>query len=143
MMMGDGRRVEPSSAVTGGGKMQKVFYIPKADVDKYNRWMQTDQVNYEEHNIPRYAVVHTWSVDLGNGYGAELKVCSSNYDDPLWSECVLFWHGSECGCTEVSDDLLGEYWFEHNGQQIILVVQTEQADRIQPCNIGVGRYNRG
>lgn len=42
--MEDGRRVEPSSAVTGGGKMQKVFYIPKADVDKYNRLMQSSQV---------------------------------------------------------------------------------------------------
>ena len=105
--------------------MKKVFYIPKADADKYNRLMQSSQVNYEEHNIPRYAVVHTWSVDLGNGYEAKIKVCSSNYDDPLWSECVIFWYGSACGCTEVSDDLLGEYWFKHNGQQIILDVQAE------------------
>lgn len=105
--------------------MQIEFYIPQADADRYNRLMQADQVNYEEHDIPRYAVVKSWSVNLGDGYEAEIKVCSSNYGDPLWCEGVLFLHGSECGCTEVSDDLLGEYWFEHNGEQFLIVVKAE------------------
>lgn len=103
--------------------MQKIFYIPKEEIDKYNRMMQAVHVDYEENEIPRYAVVKTWSVDLGNGYEADIKVCSSSYDDPLWCEGVLFLHGSECGCTEVSDDLLGEYQFEHRGRQFIIVVQ--------------------
>lgn len=110
--------------------MQKVFYIPKADVDKYNRLMQSSQVNYEEHDILRYEAVKTWLVDLDHGYKAEIRVCSSNYNEPLWCEGMLFWHGSACGCTEVSDDLLREYWFEHNGQQIILVVQAEYGGRL-------------
>ncbi len=105
--------------------VQIEFYIPQADADKYNRLMQADQVNYEEHDIPRYAVVKSWSVNLGDGYEAEIKVCFSNYGDPLWCEGVLFLHGSECGCTEASDDLLGEYWFEHNGEQFLIVVKAE------------------
>ena len=126
----DGRpNIGPSAHMKGGKKMQQVFYIPKEDADKYNRWMQADQVDYEENDIPRYDVVTRWSVDLGGGYEVDIKVCSSNYDDPLWCEGVLFLHGSECGCTEVSYDLLGEYRFEHNGQQFIVVVQTEQANQ--------------
>lgn len=105
--------------------MQKVFNIPKTDVDRYNKLMQASQVDYEENDIPRYTTVKTWSVDLGDGYEADLKVCSSNYGDPLWCEGVLFLHGSECGCTEVSDNLLGEYWFEHNGKQFTIVVQAK------------------
>ena len=106
--------------------MQKVFYIPEKEIDKYNKMMQADHVDYEENEIPRYAAVKTWSVDLGNGYEVDIKVCSSSYGDPLWCEGVLFLHGSECGCTEVSDNLLGEYWFEHSGKQfVIIVVQAE------------------
>lgn len=104
---------------------QKKIFIPKADADRYNRLMQASQVDYEKNDIPRYATVETWSVDLGDGYEADLKVCSSNYGDPLWCEGVLFLHGGECGCTEVMDNLLGEYNFEHNGKQFTIVVQTE------------------
>ncbi len=105
--------------------MQKVFYIPKEEADKYNRMMQTDHVDYEANDIPRYALIDCWTVDLGDGYKAEIRVCSSNYDDPLWCECLLFLNEDACGYTEMSDDLLGEYWFEHNGRQIIIVVQAE------------------
>ena len=105
--------------------MQKVFNIPKTDVDRYNKLMQASQVDYEENDIPCYTTVKTWSVDLGDVYEADLKACSSNYGDLLWCEGVLFLHGSECGCTEVSDNLLGEYWFGHNGKQFTIVVQAE------------------
>jgi len=102
---------------------QKILNLPQTSVDKYNNLMRKTRVDYRKFDIPRYATVESWSVNLGDGYEADIKVCSSDRNAPLWSEGVLFFHGCECNCTEVSDELLGTYEFEHNGIAFSVLVK--------------------
>lgn len=102
--------------------INKTLSIPSEEVWKYNELMQADEVDYEENDIPRYGTVKSWTVDLGDGYEADIKVCSSNDGEPLWCEGVLFLNGCECCCTEVDNRLDGMYVLEHNGKTFIVTV---------------------
>jgi len=56
-----------------------------------------------------------YSADFGNGYEMDIKVCGVAYeegsDNSAWTEAVLFLNGAEIACTEVNDDLLGDWTF--------------------------------
>ena len=108
--------------------MEKTLHIPKEIIAKYNQLMQPSDgiVDYEKTDISRYATVDSWTVDFGDGYEVDIKVCSSNYDDPLWCEGVLFFHGSEVGCTDVCDTLDGEYYFCPESDEFIVYVKPEE-----------------
>lgn len=103
--------------------IEKVILIPKEDLDRYDRLLDADQIDYHEIGISRYSVVESWSADFGNGYTAQIKICSSDDDEPLWCEGVLFLDGNECCCTEPSYTLSGECWFDYNGNQFSILVK--------------------
>lgn len=71
----------------------------------YEELMSCETLDYEKHDIQRYSTIKSWAVDFGEGYEADVKVCSSNDGDPLWCEAVLFKNGSEVACSEVCDTL--------------------------------------
>lgn len=106
--------------------MEKILYIPAKAINNYNALMRPDKesVDYKKQDIPRYELIEKWTVDFGNGYEVDIKVCSSDYGDPLWCEGVLFFHGSEVSCTDVSDELTGEYSFEIQGEKFAVHVKT-------------------
>ena len=108
--------------------MEKTLHISKEIIDKYNQLMQpTDGiVDYEKNDIPRYATIDSWTVDFGDGYEVDIEVCSSNYNDPLWCEAVLFLHGSEVCRTDVSDTLDSKYWFFSEPKKFIVYVKPEE-----------------
>lgn len=104
-------------------QMQKqILTIAKEDAEKYNRLMQCESIDYAANNIARYSTVCCWGISFGDGYEADLKVCSSDWNTPLWCEVVLFKDGSEIGCTDVFDDLTGEWVLVAQGKTFVLSV---------------------
>ena len=85
----------------------RVLFLDKEDVDKYHKMMRCKTLDYEEHDIPRYSTIKSWTIVFDNGYEIDLKVCSSDYNDPLWCEAVLFNYGNEHSYSDVSDTLDG------------------------------------
>ena len=83
--------------------------IPQKLIKKYNSLMDVDFLDYQINDIPRYSLIDCWGIDCGGGYEVDLKVCSSDDGDPLWCEAVLFYKGSERACTEVYDNLCGDW----------------------------------
>lgn len=96
--------------------------IPAAQIDEYNRLMSVDELDYDAHDIERYSTVDSWTVNAGDGYEIDVKVCSSNDGDPLWCEAVLFLNGCEQACSDVEDELDGEWQLEASGACFVLNV---------------------
>ena len=92
-------------------------------IEKFNRMLTWKHLNYEKHGIAKYSTVKSWTVDFENGFEIDLKVCSSNTDEPLWCEAVLFFNGSECCCSEVEGSLDGTWDFEYENEEFVLVVK--------------------
>lgn len=88
-------------------RYQKKLFIPQAEVQKYNELMNAKVVDYGEEDIDRYATVRKWCIPFTNGFEVDLKVCSSDYGDPLWCEAVLFQYNNQVSYTDVENDLLG------------------------------------
>lgn len=107
-------------------KFTQTLFIDKELVRKYNSMMGANSVDYDANGINKYATVNRWTVNFGNGYEMDLKVCSANFDDPLWCEVVLFQDGCERECTDVSDDLLGDWVLETDGHVFCLKVQRKK-----------------
>lgn len=91
---------------------EMTMVLPKADVEKYNAWMAAEAVDCAANGIPRNSTVRVWTVDFGDGYEVDLKVCSSGRNEDVWCEAVLFLNGSECSCTDAESDLLGDWKLE-------------------------------
>lgn len=101
---------------------EKNLFIESSIINKYNELMELDFIAYDEHDIPRYSTIESWTTDFGNGFEVDLKVCSSNYDEPIWCEAVLFLNGNEISCSDVEDKLNGEWIFNYNDIEFILHV---------------------
>ena len=65
-------------------------------------------------------VPYTITVMFGGGIEADIKLC--NGDSP-YVDAVLFEGGEEVQTLEVTDTIEGEYVFEHNGDQYVVVVE--------------------
>lgn len=101
--------------------------IPESDVAEYQSLMD-EGFDYGERGVAKYATVKNWTVKFPDGLEMDVKVCSSNDGDPLWSEAVLFENGSERGCTEAQDELLGEYSVERPDGTVYTVEVVAESD---------------
>ena len=89
--------------------------ISEATIHKYNSLMSVKSLDYEHNDMPRYETIASWTVDFGDGYEIDLKVCSSDDGDPLWCEAVLFKDGCERSCTDVEEVLNGDWNLNADG----------------------------
>lgn len=96
--------------------------ISSEEIDKYNHLMMINELDYKKNDIPRYSTINSWTVDAGNGYEIDLKVCSSDDGDPFWCEAVLFLNGSELACSDVEAKLDGVWELETNENCFVLNV---------------------
>lgn len=108
--------------------IRKELFISKNELSKYNRMLSLKRPCYDKHGISRYSTVAAWTVDFGNGYEVDLKVSSSDTDEPLWCEAVLFLNGSECCCSDVGDSLDGTWDFEYGNEDFVLIVKEKDDD---------------
>ena len=93
--------------------MHQVIYIPAAELDKWGRLLRQKSVDYTKENLPRFSCVFVKTVKFSDGILADLKVCTSDTGQDVWSEMVVYdEHGHELWVSEVSDRLSGPWEFE-------------------------------
>lgn len=109
-------------------RLQQTVKIPASVAEKYTALLEQDAVDYGENNFPRYALLCRWTANFGNGYEMDFKVCSSDENDPIWCEAVLFRNGSEIACSEVLDELIGTVELEADGQVFELTVAVDKEE---------------
>lgn len=85
--------------------------IDKAELDKWEAMVESEDVDYDAEQIPRLSTVKSWTVRFDDGCFADLKVNSNEREDrDLWTEAVLFGpDGSQVDYTEVSYGLRGNW----------------------------------
>jgi hypothetical protein len=76
-------------------------------------------------DVGRDDVIKTFTVDFGGGLEVDIKVC--NGDGP-YVDAVLFLDGHEVEVLEPSDELLGEYPFNYNGDSYTVDIQVKVAE---------------
>ena len=102
--------------------MKNTITISSAALDRYNKLMQAECVDYEAEGIDRYTCVARWSAEFPEGFEVDIKVCASDCGEPLWCEAVLFQNGHERSCTDVCEELDGEWSLCADGQEYIVNV---------------------
>lgn len=71
--------------------------------------------------------VYRWTADCGNGIEVDVKVVDADKENGgPWSEAVMFEHGSEIACTDVGEDVRGEWLFEDEGITITVIGSDEE-----------------
>ena len=92
---------------------EQIMKIPKHDMERWNNLMSQKCVDYGKENLPRFSCVFVKSVKFDDGVLADLKVCTSDTNQDLWSEMVVYYeHGHELWVSDVSDGLDGPWEFE-------------------------------
>ena len=98
---------------------------------------EVEMINHYLHDEPKDAsaclgedetIIHT--VSFENGIEMDIKCCGVQFEEVesnlAWTEAVLFKNGSEVCCTEASDEYLGEWILEYNGDEyVVKVLQVE------------------
>lgn len=101
--------------------------IPKADFERFEKLLQQESVDYGKEGIVPYSCIWSWTAqiedisDESHKIEVDVKVCSSGWNDDVWTEAVLFDNGSEVACSEVQDTLNTTWEFDLEGQTIIVV----------------------
>lgn len=72
------------------------------------------------------AVIATVTAQFDNGYQADIKVC--NGDTPYVDNVLFDKDGDELHCPDISESLLGQYEFEHDGDTFEVDVMVMEHD---------------
>lgn len=81
----------------------------------------------------RDEVIWKDTVVFDDGMQMDIKVVNS--ESGIWTEGVLFDHGSEIGCTEVDEELGGEYIVKDGETEYCVIVERDTAgynDKLDP-----------
>ena len=91
---------------------RKIEFKVAEEVSKRYAKFMTGHPDYRENLIPKYSTLENKTIPARLGsidYEIDVKLCSGDDGDALWTECVLFRDGVEECCSEVSDSLLGPW----------------------------------
>lgn len=101
--------------------------ISKADFERFEKLLQQDTVDYQKEGIAKYSCIRSWTAqiddlsDYSHEIEVDVKVCSSDWNEDVWAEAVMFDNGSEVGCSEVRDTLKDNWEFDFDGKTIVIV----------------------
>lgn len=101
--------------------------IPKADFERYERLLQQDAVGYQKEGIAMYSCIRSWTAQIddlsddSNKIEVNVKVCSSGWNENIWTVAVMFDNGSEIGYSEVCNTLKDNWEFDFDGKTIVVV----------------------
>lgn len=106
---------------------EKQITIEIPDICRYNNLMRQKHPNYEKYGFSKYTAIESWTADFGNGLEIDLKVCTSDENDPLWCEAVLFHNGVEIGCSDAGTQLEGPWVFRQPDCTCVLIAKKPDA----------------
>lgn len=92
-------------------KLEQVLELPKDEIEKWNKLIESDYVDYEANGFKELSTVWCKTVKFEDGFEVDLKVCTDGKEDgTLWSEAVLFDdRGFEYSHTDVCDGIDGVF----------------------------------
>lgn len=116
-------------------KMATVFEetvkIPKTTADWLNH-ICSDEPKDEDDFYDNYLSednTYTVTIKFSNGIEMDVKCCGVQYQEDgantMWTEAVLFDHGSEICCTDPSDEFIGDWELEDDNNKYIAHVIIE------------------
>lgn len=92
--------------------------------------LQIEEGRYE--GAEQDETIKTWTAKFENGYEADIKLC--NGDTPYIDSVLFNPSGSQVCVLEISEELIGEYVFECNGDQyeVDVVIPDSEWERTLP-----------
>ena len=100
----------------------KYLKIPRKKIQNYERLMNLPKDHPDLEDFPKYALIESWNVRFDDPhYEMQIKVCSSGYADPLWSEAILFKDGQQVAYTEPESELGGEWTLTDDGAEFTVI----------------------
>lgn len=108
-------------------------YEQKIKIDR----IEAEQINKHLHVEPTCAdeclgedIAITNTAKFENGFEMDIKCCGVQYNEDdesntAWTEAVLFQNGNELCSTEPSDEYLGEWILEYDGNEYVVLVESE------------------
>lgn len=109
---------------------EECIRLSKDEIAKYERLMNLPSDHKELEDFPEYALIQKWTARFDvPGYEMDIKICSSGYAQPLWSEAVLFYNGKQLSCSEPGSELKGEWTLHGNNMEFTVFVEEEDINK--------------
>jgi hypothetical protein len=102
-------------------KIKKTFKISHKEAEQVNEWCLTTDPDW---GSPK--TIYEVNCDMGEGIFIDIycRTPLDPEDEPCFIEAVLFDNGEEIGFSDVYDEILGEYIFEHEGNEYTVLIET-------------------
>lgn len=84
---------------------KEIYWTVNIPEDYYDKLAPLFETTKNRDDIPRCETIHRMTKNLENDLELDAKICSSDKDDPLWSELVLFENGQELCHSEIGSSL--------------------------------------
>ena len=108
-------------------KYTKTLKINKAEADLIHHYLTEEPKDWDECLDEDDTIAY--SVKFEDGKEMDIKCCGVQYNEGesnlAWTEAVLFDNGSEICCSEPSDEYLGEWELEEDGNVYAVNVVVE------------------
>ena len=100
--------------------------INKSQAEKLEKILALDVVDFKELSIKEDEIHTKFEADFENGFHVTIRVCRGQTD--CWVDAILFDSaGSNVAVAEPEFYLLGEYYFEFNGDNYCVTLESEEA----------------
>ena len=109
-------------------RYEKTLKISQIEADTINHYLTEEPEDWHDCLDEEDTIVY--GVQFDDGKEMDIKCCGVEYREGesnlAWTEAVLFnENGSEICCTDVSDEYLGEWICETNGNDYVVNVVVE------------------
>lgn len=109
-------------------RFEKIITISKEEAEQINKHLHIEPTCADECLSEDVAITKTAKFD--NGIEMDIKCCGVQFEEDsesntAWTEAVLFKNGHELCCTEPSDEYLGEWICEYDGNEYVVIVNEE------------------
>ncbi|MDF2879679.1 MAG: hypothetical protein K0R54_236 [Clostridiaceae bacterium] len=95
---------------------QATITISQKEATEIQDILNIAEGRYEESND----ILKTYTVKFDNGFFADIKIC--NGDTPYVDSLLFDKNGNQVCVLEISEEILGEYLFEHNGIEYMVIM---------------------
>lgn len=104
----------------------KKIKMPKEELAYWDHLLDMDKVDYGKEGFGSCQCVLVKTAMFDDGRFADVKVCTSDWNEDVWSEMVVFnQDGGQVWVSDVSDGLSGLWEAEIDGVKYLVEVEEE------------------
>ena len=97
-------------------RYEKTISIPQKEIDEMNRLLSLPTMP----DTGPDEVIKTYTAQFHDGIEIDIKVCNA---EPPFVDPVMFQDGGQVSVMEVADEVDGEYTFDLDGDQFVVVIK--------------------